>query len=246
MITLKFISDLHINTKTDDNDFYLNETKFIKYINKVCIECDFLIVLGDMFEAWETLEFDAHVEKMKLIIEDRIGLIAIINKWINEGKLIYVNGNHDAVCRTHNVFPYVKREFFYEAENTKIYAEHGHRADIFCSGKLSIIGQFLTWIRGWLERLGFTDIDNDISILKNAVAKPFEDSIYLNWAKKLYKRYKADVILFGHTHDVRYTSGNNFTYVNTGKCCSRVNQFDEVTIELKHGTHKISFDVVNL
>lgn len=251
MTTIKVISDLHINVKNSkEEDFCLNDEKFIKYINATLEQCSYILIVGDLFETWESLKWQDHVTKFRKIVASRPTLIDILTIYMEKEEIIYINGNHDAIVRLEELMPDVSFTFIDKIENITIVAEHGHKADIF-SRKINTIGKFLTWVAGWLERLGWIDLDRNFRRMGYYLAgRNTSKETYHKYAKKLKRKYDADIVIFGHTHRPEITKikdkDTSFSYINTGKCCDKRDEFDETTITITDGTYDIIQKTIKL
>ena len=247
MKKVKIISDLHINIKDSPcNDFLLDQDKFCDYLINTCND-SLLIINGDLFELLESKQWQGYLDQIIEIIDSNKKLYNTIMNLIYLKKLIYVSGNHDAFIRLGNMKYEIHKQYIVQIDGVKILAEHGHYADILCKDEESVFTRFLVWIRGWLERLGWIDLDKNMTLLKNALCGSLENEIYMKRAKQLYDTYKADVIVFGHTHNIEFENESNYYYVNCGKCCDSKNEFDEVTIYIKdENKYKIGIEKIKL
>jgi len=234
MKRIKVISDLHIGKKDDNtNDFYLNESAFIKYLNKSCATNEKVVIAGDLFECWNSRSWDEQAQSFHQICESRPRLIKCINKHMEKGKLIYIVGNHDWIVKKEKLMPNMSDRCIIEESGTKIVIMHGHQGDKL-NNKYNIIGRFTSWIVGWFERLGWRDADIDLGRMEKYIpGRKADDKIYEDYAKKIIKQYEADIAVFGHTHRTKKTSLSDTTiYVNSGKVCNLFDSIDEVNISI--------------
>jgi UDP-2,3-diacylglucosamine pyrophosphatase LpxH len=247
MKTVKIISDLHINVKDSPcNDFLLDQDKFCDYLMNTCKD-SILIINGDLFELLESTQWQGYLDQINEIIKTNQKLYDTLMYLIEQDRVIYINGNHDAFMRTNYIIYKAYKQYLLEIDGVKILAEHGHLADILHKNEDSVITRFLIWIRGWFERLGMIDIDEDLALLKKAIFGSLEKEIYIKRAKQLYDQYKSNIIVFGHTHNIEFENESNYYYVNCGKCCDRENEFDEVTIYIEdENKYKIGIEKIKL
>ena len=100
---IKVISDMHLNIKGHgDNDFLVEDTKFINYMKETCENYDHLILNGDIFDTWESKKWLDYVNTFNEIVKDRIFIALEIFKSLIDKKIIYVVGNHDAIVKEKN------------------------------------------------------------------------------------------------------------------------------------------------
>lgn len=246
MTIIKIISDLHLNTKSKENDFFLDENLFIDYINTTLQDCEHLIIVGDLFETWESIWWKDHITKFNQICLDYPLLTSLLLNKIQLEKIIYVIGNHDSVVKRKRLIPNIQSKKLIQIEQVFIYIEHGHRADIFNS-KISIVGKLITWMFSILERIGLTEIDNNIRRMRYMVPPNLVDEQnYIDYGKKLHEKTNADLIILGHTHKPCIKKEDVFYIINSGKCCDRYNIFDETTIQINENRFTISQQEVRL
>ena len=241
---IKVISDLHIGVKgTKENDFKLDEDKFKDYLLSLVDKCSMIVLLGDVFDLLQSEKFNDQETRLREIIKDRMGLYGALVSMIVRGDIVYVNGNHDAFMRTNKVFSKIVPKLVHKTPHHILVFDHGHRADIF-NGMFS---NFISWIVGWLERIGFVDIDKDApKLLKAMETNKNIDSVYIKYAKKLQERYTADMVVLGHTHNAMVKEVGDLTYVNSGKGCDRKNKFDETTIIVKGQNIEVKQEIITL
>lgn len=241
---IKVISDLHINVKKLENDFLIESNKFIDYLNKICDEANIVIINGDLFELWETTQWKRHACHFRKIVNNNFEIVSALLKHILTGKIIYINGNHDEFIRLKNILP-ITNQYILEHNGCRVLFEHGHMGDI-TNSKYSIIGKIQTFISGFLER--FIDKDIDLKLIeigKKLSLNINEDKVY-EYAQQLQKKHKANIVVFGHTHNKMIKSANNFIYVNTGKGCDRVNTLDETTIVIEQSEYRVTQNTIEL
>ena len=248
MKTIKIISDLHINNQGGDNDFFLNDGLFIKYLKDTIGKIDYFVFNGDIFECWKSRSWGKFKTKFWNIVREKIGIFTTICDGIlKDKKITYIYGNHDKIVYKQNLIPHTKEELILNIDGQKIYIAHGHQPDLFNS-RWPIIGTFCTWFLAFFERLGWGNIDKQaLKGSKKALSREAKNKkIFHKYAKEIYKKHHSKVIVFGHTHKHEIVEFEEFTYVNTGKSCHRKNKFDEITLKVHQNNIKISHKLVDL
>lgn len=236
MHTIKVISDLHIGNKDKADDFKLDEAMFIRYIKDV--KCDLLVFNGDIVECLESGKWDREEGRFWDIYKVRPVIEHIVQK-IERDEAEWVVGNHDRIVFVKQLVN-CKKRLIIDKEGVRVVVEHGHQPDMF-NYKFAFIGNFLTWICGSLERVGWKNVEYNFSKLlkKMPIAHREEARIYKQYTEKLHKKLKADIVVLGHTHKVQIFDYGKFIYANSGKACSDKYRFDEITITIDNGSYNV-------
>jgi len=236
MIAIKVLSDLHISDEFFENNFHLNEKKFISYLKRSLNECDYVILNGDVFELWETKIPFIKKYKLKKIQKTYQLLFNFIESQLNDkqSNLFYNIGNHDRYLLKKKIFLRLQEKLEINYANKKVYIEHGYMPDLLNS-YLRYIGEFLTWLGAWTERLFYYNIDSRI------FSKVFRKKLLMKLYSKLNLEY-YDIVVLGHLHEklLDISKDNKRIYVNSGKCCGS-KMFDETIIKI-WSTGKIKVD----
>jgi UDP-2,3-diacylglucosamine pyrophosphatase LpxH len=114
---------------------------------------------------------------------------------------VVIVGNHDegllkiAAALHFEVLPSLK------LVNT--YLHHGHVFDPVNSSKWMWVGREATKIAGWIEKLGYKDIDKDYDKLKERIRPrdPKSEVDYVEANAKLAVLLGVKTMIFGHTHE---------------------------------------------
>lgn len=231
-MNLLVISDLHIGSNGNFNNFGWNADSFIKKLDKIKRKyaIDKVILNGDIFDLYQ-YTFD-NICKNKP---------DIVNYLLNDNN-IYIRGNHDIF----NDFAHENYTITNSKGNT-IYIEHGHNAD-FLNG--TEIGRFISKagykLLKFISRYKFVMCNYYRMIEKNdminRIPKKYNTIQYLSYALRLLKTY--DVVILGHTHKIEshktYFLTRKKRYLNSGTCS--LGRFQGVVIDtetLKYDTIKI-------
>lgn len=214
MITIKVISDLHLTSfdtgnKTDD--------ELIDYLDNH--HTDFLILNGDIYDCLKSDTFESTRKEYDDICAMYPKFTARIK---NDPTIFYIRGNHDREIKE------VPKELNINFNNYTIHFEHGHRSDKFlskchcleCCG-LKCFGQY--------QRSDKARADAVETLLSNNV-KSKQDCF--NYAKKLFKKNKYDVIGLGHSHVVEalMRKKDNTIYFNSGE--SKKKKITEIIVRI--------------
>lgn len=216
---MKVISDLHISLPdVKNNDFELDEDVFIAYLQNSVAEVDLLVLNGDIFECWET-GLESQSGRFQSIARARPRLVRCIMDGMRAGRIIYNNGNHDAICRTNRELwnGLVRENTTILVHGRRIHVAHGHQADIYnveelaaeagccqaCFGTCCTLGRCITWCVGTGEVLIDKDLDIHLEKLKLIVETPSTDTIFTSHARRLAAQNRFDVVVYGHTHKAK-------------------------------------------
>lgn len=215
-----FVSDIHLGRGDGSDDFHRDDLflKFLEYAEKKASE---LIILGDLYELWQSdLEdiYWAHPE--------------VIRKLHSMKNVIHIFGNHDYLPFS-KLVPEV-----YTSE--RVTALHGHQYDEFnrqanpLFGLTWPIGKVVTLLVGELERWIHPDIDTWLLKMKDRLgdfkveaAKIQNRSQNRNDLDELAQTVKGlkshnlgPISIFGHSHEseivVIEEEGTKRIYANCG------------------------------
>lgn len=209
-MNILIISDTHIGDGGKFSSFGWTEDKFIQILKHIKndYQIEKIILNGDIYELYkfDTDDIEAKYQKLIAFLED--------------GKNIYIKGNHDA---------YINRGLdFYQIINSKgktIHIEHGHNADFMNGTKIGrLIGKYffhflkiLTKNKYLLKR--YFDYMNYHEAI-DRIPRKYNRIKYLSYALKLLQKY--DLVVLGHTHKLEihrtYYLNDKKTYINTGTC----------------------------
>lgn len=142
-----YISDIHFGDGSKTDDFHRDKEflDFLNYINDIDAQ---LIMVGDIFELWQS-----NLEHIWWVHEKVIKALA---KMRYPYEFIY--GNHDYI-------PYSKYEPEVYSDGNGVIAQHGHQYDVFNKYKNPLwnlhwpIGRYVTVIIAELERWVHKDAD---------------------------------------------------------------------------------------
>lgn len=232
-MNILIISDLHIGSNGNFDNFSWDTGRFIKKVEKIKIKynVDKLILNGDIFDLYQYSFEDIRANKKQLI-----------DYLINENN-IYIRGNHDIF----NDFA-VDHYKIINSKGKTIYIEHGHNAD-FLNGTnlgrfISIVGyKLLKAISSYRFVMKAYNRAVEKNDMVDRVPKKYNSIQYLSYALRLLKSY--DVVVLGHTHKIEshktYFLTRKKLYINCGTCS--LGRFQGVIIDtetLKYETIKIA------
>lgn len=244
------LSDLHIGVKGQaDNNFLLDDAAFAAHLASLSQNNDLIVLNGDIYELWEGVAVAAaHAEHWNDLTMERLNLVRkcwpCTDKAIRDmaiaGKVIIANGNHDAQIRSRALLgPEVPvyENYTIEMGPYRIRFEHGHQGDIWCDEK-SVLGCF-SWLatqsKSALEDLINKKLDSTFELLEKTIDT--SDDKISQYADKLGRALKADVVVFGHTHGARLEKSSKFgksdvVYLNSGKASDSEDVIDEGMVEI--------------
>jgi UDP-2,3-diacylglucosamine pyrophosphatase LpxH len=225
---IKIISDIHLGLN-ESNDFMIDKSKFLIFLIKLSNENDYLILLGDVFECWES-EFDSQSKRfcdLKIEYKDIIDFIE------NTENVILISGNHDVIVYRDKLIQKVKRFFVVECGLYSLYFSHGHQSDIYNSDYM-FIGRLITRLVGLAENYIDPDIDHSLSKLLDTF-NPHDDYITLEHALCVAKDNNYDLVVYGHTHspmvklcEINYKP---VIYANSGSVAHHEDLIDVIEID---------------
>ncbi len=250
---IKAISDLHIGDMTAADDFEIDELLFVEYLEKNCEQFDKLVLCGDVFECWQSTEWEIQRTSFLKILELRPSLSYFLINKIQSQQIIYVTGNHDAIVLLKNLLPGALERYTVMEHGVKILFAHGHQADIFNS-TFNEVGHLFSKAMGWLQRNVYQNIDHEIRGLQRFLpGRHANPSLFFEHAKEQALRERFQIVVYGHTHRpiIQHCNDPQMTYCNTGKVCDNRNtNWDELILEIyedgTYHTHLAKADVLDL
>lgn len=224
--TSKYIimSDCHRGDGDNYDDFYKNQNIFKAALNYYYKNDFTYIELGDGDELWEVKDYNE-------IITAHLDVFKILKKYLDDGRLIMIFGNHDIVKKDTTVLE--KYFYTYYDEDSKekkellkglgvdeslvlkykdnnIFLLHGHQVD-FISGSLWKMSRFLVrYLWRPLTNVGINDLTS--AAKNNQVAKAVEKKLQ-NWSKE-----NNTIVISGHTHRPIFPKNGESLYFNDGSC----------------------------
>ena len=257
------VSDIHIDgiAGTPESLCNFSDDDIHTYLTWALKKYDIVILNGDIFDSWQASSSELKTDLKELCDGESFGHFAIRRfkerfavaellypKTVNliknggstflPGKLIYINGNHDSVCRVCNLIPNAIQSYTVNCKYP-IHFEHGHQADIWnrddsclknvtacCSCCGDILGEVLT----------IPNLDEDFENLATTIHIREAQEMYVTHAHKIGKRNGYGCVIYGHTHiHSLQLLEDGFIYANTGKVGNDINhddEIDEIEIEI--------------
>jgi UDP-2,3-diacylglucosamine pyrophosphatase LpxH len=223
---IKIISDIHLGI-SNSNDFLLDKNDFLITLKKLSNENDYLILLGDVFECWES-DFESQEQRFCRIKHEYSEIINFIEETNN---VILISGNHDVIVWQKKLIKKVKRFFKIEGKYN-LYFAHGHQADLF-NYNFSWIGRTITRFVGLAENYIDPNIDVSLSKLLSTFDK-HSDNNTMEHGFCVGFDYNCDLVVYGHTHspmlflgDVNY---KKIIYANSGSVAYKKDLIDMIDI----------------
>ena len=239
---IKCISDVHMGSGDDADDFLIADEAFAKYLDSAS-DAQPIFILGDLFDIWESVPWQDRVSRAASIAKAHPLSFSAIAVGIREHKIFYILGNHDrdVVYGILNKVSYFGSSIEYiptsvvvgDKDGTSALLTHGHQWDD-ANYKFWWFGRAITFCVGLLQRCGWRDAD--VWLSKNIESKipgtVAGNNHYIDLAITSAKRQGAAAVVMGHTHDAEVLARNGVTYINTGCVAKRKNGLTETLIEL--------------
>jgi len=210
-------SDFHLGGP-EGMSFKQDEKRFISYIEEKTKEGT-VIFNGDVFDLYETSVFcDSQKRKFERIIKE----YPLFYNLIKEGKVIYVEGNHDE----RNEF--TRSSFTVTDNGKKLHVEHGHKYD-------NTLDNYCCCECFWCPK-GYRCFGSFLSALNCFKVKTKDEDYPEIGLNVLEEKEDVDILVFGHTHGAMIEEFKGRYYVNTGHVCTLEDgdlSFDETVITLK-------------
>jgi UDP-2,3-diacylglucosamine pyrophosphatase LpxH len=249
---IKVISDIHLGIRLS-NDFKVDKDLFLEFLKDTADECDYLVLLGDVFECWES-DFQTQVERFN---EIKVVYKEIVDFIENTDNVILISGNHDVIVYREKLIEKVKRFKIIENDKYKLYFAHGHQSDVFNSSS-SWVGRIIARFVGFAENYIDPDIDESLNKLLKTLMFP-DNYKTLEHGLGVAKEYKCDFVIYGHTHfpmvELGAINHKAVIYANSGSVAHKDDIIDVISIDcnddlsvcyLKYSvTQKIYFDTPN-
>jgi UDP-2,3-diacylglucosamine pyrophosphatase LpxH len=225
MSKLTFISDLHIKPKDQANNFMLSDDQFLDFLKKTLETSDHIYLVGDVFEAQQSLAYPTEKKQVTEIIKS----VEFFNKSFDfilkhKDRVHLLWGNHDRILSN----PENQEEIFGNAHAVSkskciqlgndqgcIFITHGEE-DYYKTW----FGRFLefgTWLGGNLERLFARKLFGvkNMSRQDNKHKKNKKQYNYLKNRSDYPENCKY--LITGHTHDPQVQlMHDGVVHLNTG------------------------------
>jgi predicted phosphodiesterase len=180
------------------------------------------LVIGKSKESFSTIEL-LYPQTVKLIRDGGISYLP--------GKIVYINGNHDSVCRVCNIIPNVVQNYTVTGK-FPIYFAHGHQADIWnrddsCLKNVTTCCYCCSDILG--EVLSIPNLDEDFRLLASTINSREVQETYVKHAHKVGRRGGYSCVIYAHTHTPSLQLlDDGFIYANSGKAGSDPDHNDKI------------------
>ena len=254
------ISDLHMGINgSKNNDFKLDDAKFSSYLKyRLNTNADLIIVNGDCFELWEfgmnmsdkkALKRLKNVKlpNTKKLFDDIVKSYPLTTDMIiNHPKIILINGNHDTYLRTHTWVN--KCVCDVKIPRLSLYIAHGHMSETLCSDDslMSCISKTAASAFSVLELVNPRNDDN-LEVLSHSFTRGKNKNYNaLEHGLLTAKALNSRIVVYGHTHVPFIFSMDGMIYANSGRCRDRVNEFDEVDIDLSDKFNVVEVSLLNV
>jgi predicted phosphodiesterase len=258
------ISDIHMDgiIGTPESSCNFSDDDLHTYLTWTLKKYDIVVLNGDIFDTWESSKSELPSDIKEICGENEsfsnwaehkfrerfstteslyprtVTLIKNGGTSYLSGKIVYINGNHDSVCRVFNLIPNAVESYTINCQYP-IHFEHGHQADIWnkdnsCLKNVSSICYCCSDILG--EVLSIPNLDEDFERLSTLMQGKREEESYVKHAYKLGRRNGYGIVVYGHTHkQILQLLEDGFVYANTGKAGSdpqHNDKIDEIEIEI--------------
>lgn len=214
------ISDSHIGGKYGQH-FDVDDDTFISKLKELSSEYDNIIINGDMYDLYDTACCCQSKESYYNIIKSNHSkLVEYIHKGIEDGKIIYITGNHDDLGDDDYNYKFLQSIPYLDIKTgTKIiHIEHGHRHDI--SPNLNTCCEYpdccCPRVSRWFN--SFVNCLNTCFCTYLCCNNKQTDDMkyYEKVAYKMSNTYNA--VIFGHIHEQYYKKfDDGFIFATSGK-----------------------------
>lgn len=223
------LSDIHLGVGKS-NDFLLDKDEFLVTLKTLSQTCDYLVLLGDVFECWES-NFDSQYNTFCKISNKYYDIVNFIETTDN---IILISGNHDVVVWQMKLIDKVKRHKVIEHGLFKLYFAHGHQADVFNS-TYWWVGRVITRLCGLAETYIDPDIDTDMTKLAHTFVSSSINNLTMEHGLILALKNKYDFVVYGHTHNPQVVLGSAnhrpVIYANSGSVAYKADLIDLIRID---------------
>lgn len=226
------ISDLHLGDKGPRDNFHVRGVeRLYRFLDYVDEQRGALIVLGDLFEWWQTNLSVSVLAYRELI--DR--LAALGTTW--------VLGNHDnalegfrgtSMMPNHQLFRGSQQAFDRRIGGKLFSFAHGHEWDATCADLNPGVGALTAIISGMLEDKNQTPgtvedqfigaLEWPLNLWRSVTHREDRRKELLDGADKYRRIWRSDVLVCGHTHE----AGQLGNYYNTGCWCRDLDTFARI------------------
>ncbi|HEO66080.1 MAG TPA: hypothetical protein ENI73_09460 [Spirochaetes bacterium] len=214
------ISDMHLGAEKRCDGFHHEEDVFLHFLDYLEHHYDLIVLNGDIYDTRKSKAFHIPMDQLMLVKERYKQL----SERFSQSNYKQIAGNHDYIlkdlgCPTH---------YSVQDEDGMDYIfTHGHQFDkVETGGKFPIA---VTWLVGWLERLGWKNADSYLAWAQGITSSFFQktniETLRMGAMEMLAKSNVAAVVM-GHTHEtpVRMDMGDKI-YMNSGSCSKKRLQY---------------------
>lgn len=209
------LSDFHIGA-TDETDCFRHDTRdFCRFLDDLESEHDRIVLLGDIFQSDYGAAIGKRTERRELARAQ--GRRSTLWSRFQNGRYVYVHGNHDAVAATYNG---ALTGWRVSSDGFAVYFVHGHQFDPLLR-TIYPLARASTWFSGRIRRLGLREVadwleEKDVSIKHERFQG--DRGPYAEGARHLLRSQRVDAVIMGHTHVPTCIDLGEGIYANTGTC----------------------------
>lgn len=230
---LAVISDLHLGESGRTDAFGHDDGEFLRFLTFLERNFEQVVLLGDI---WETLT-GISPGRASLVLERARSTHREIASRFNNGKYVYVFGNHDIVCAEVDRAP---ERLSLHVDGVRLLFMHGHQNDMLIH-EARWASELGVWLGGWIRRLGLVSLYRVCSRLEELRSgfgeTPAEQTAFRSWALKLAEEQGADVIVTGHTHYAARVERDDRLYLNSGSCSE--GQLSFLSLDTRRGDYTV-------
>lgn len=250
------ISDLHLADRGPRDNFHARgPERFNKFLDFVHDNKAKLYILGDCFDFWQVNPGNCILAYEKLIDS------------LTDMKSVWVVGNHDGaflpLIGTKFMIPQpffqAARSDFVETIGDKHFLfQHGHESDPYCKNMNPGIGEITAIISGMMEDQkgpfqGTTAVedqfvgtlDKTADLWRKVTRQASRLDEMINGVEAYRKQMKADVVVYGHTHEpgqIGYRHFNCGTWARMNDTFVQINDDGTTTLHEWIENHAVPFN----
>ncbi len=225
------LSDFHIGVRDGVDGFRHDPGRFSAFLDRLERGHDAILLLGDIFQTDHTmLPTDGARRRHLEMARARLGALG---HRLQRPPYVYVHGNHDLVAAQACGAPEHVR---LGDETLWAFFIHGHQFDPVAR-RAPALAHFGTWATGRLRAAGLPKVAayferRDVDIKHARFRGPAGP--YVRAGRDLARRWKANVVVMGHTHVSCIDRVPEGLVVNTGTCSG--GRFEYVSIDTRART----------
>ena len=234
------ISDTHIDRRSITMMKASTEAITAYLERRLNSDIDMIYLAGDIHELWHGRRLHDKQAVFEAIVHEHPAWYEWLVRRMEQGRVVYVTGNHDYAIERDDLMHPTAREVNYIDSGRHVHIEHGHQADWFNS-KGRVVGRTLTWMFGHVTRALGMDREALWSLFSERFRPGRDQSVRrfrAHWMNEA-RVHGWDVIVTGHSHAEEISvAGDGKVFANSG---TWINRFMLPMVSIEDGRPELEY-----